>query len=46
MHHRIFPGHEPEGLLSPEEVAAKVVSLADPRDRTRSGSTVTLYRKY
>lgn len=46
MHHRIFPEHEPEGLLRPEEVAAKIVSLASPKDRTRTGSSVTLYRRY
>ncbi|HHT9119406.1 MAG TPA: SDR family oxidoreductase [Candidatus Hypogeohydataceae bacterium YC41] len=46
MHHRIFPEHEPEGLLRPEEVATKIVSLADPKDRTRTGSSVTLYRRY
>ncbi len=46
MHHRIFPEHEPEGLLRPEEVAAKVVSLASPKDRTRTGSSITLYRRY
>ncbi len=46
MHHRIFPEHESEGLLRPEEVAAKVVSLASPKDRTRTGSSSTLYRRY
>ncbi|MFN3467689.1 MAG: SDR family oxidoreductase [Candidatus Brocadiales bacterium] len=46
MHHRIFPGHEREGLLRPEEVAARVVSLANPKDHTRPGSSITLYRRY
>lgn len=46
MHRRIFPEHEPEGLLTPEEVARKILSLAEPRDRTRSGSSVSIYRRY
>ncbi len=46
MHHNMFPLHDPEGLLRPEEVAAKVVTLASPKDHTRSGSSVTIYRRY
>lgn len=46
MHRGIFPEHEPEGLLTPDEVAQKILSLADPRDKTRSGSSVSIYRRY
>ncbi len=46
MHWQIFPEHEPEGLLKPEEVAQKILSLSSPGDRTRSGSSVNIYRRY
>lgn len=46
MHRAIFPEHEPEGLLTPEEVAQKILSLSSPGDRTRSGASVHIYKKY
>ncbi|MFQ5957321.1 MAG: SDR family oxidoreductase, partial [Candidatus Brocadiales bacterium] len=46
MHRAIFPEHEPEGLLTPEEVAQKILALSSPADRTRSGSAVNIYRRY
>lgn len=46
MHRTIFPEHGPEGLLTPEEVAQKILSLSSPGDRTRSGSSVYIHRRY
>ncbi|MDO8127797.1 MAG: SDR family oxidoreductase [Candidatus Brocadiales bacterium] len=46
MHMALFPQHRPEDLLKPEEVSAKIISLSDPRDRTPSGSSVDIYKKY
>ncbi|MFQ5862814.1 MAG: SDR family oxidoreductase [Candidatus Brocadiales bacterium] len=46
MHREVFPEHEPEGLLTPEEVAQKILSLSNPSDTTRSGSAVNIYRRY
>ncbi len=46
MHREVFPEHDPEGLLTPEEVAQKILSLSSPGDRTPSGSAVNIYRKY
>lgn len=46
MHRAISPKHEPEGLLTPEEVAQKILSLSDPDDDTRSGTSVYIHKKY
>lgn len=46
MHRAIFPEHEPEGLLTPEEVAQKILSLSDPGDGTRSGTSVHIHKRY
>ncbi|HHT9134049.1 MAG TPA: SDR family oxidoreductase [Candidatus Avalokitesvara rifleensis] len=46
MHRAIFPEHEPEGLLTPEEVAQKILSLSDPDDGTRSGTSVHIHKRY
>lgn len=39
MRRRTFPERKSKGLLQPEEVAVKVVSLANPKDNTRTGSS-------